>query len=138
MSKKISSFNQLFRHVRPKNLKVQFDTLEFSTNRASKMSKHYDYFATKEGISRVNIGGKCEVALKSKHNHLKFYYIMQLEKLIEAGIEDKYKTLENFYAKNGYGEIMICHNETLKEHFGDWYLSTFAYEEPQILKRSKQ
>lgn len=116
---KFKSVQEMIRHTRP-SLNTRFSMIEYFCKLISKRSELYDYFPEKHCIKRVDIDGKIEVCIKSNRNFILEAYLLEVEKFIDLDLEKKYKNLEKFYQKYGFGKII----KTVKS----WELSTEKWQ----------
>lgn len=116
---KFKSVQEMIRHTRP-SLNTRFSMIEYFCKLISKRSELYDYFPEKNCIKRVDIDGNIEVCIKANINFILEAYLLEVEKFIELGLEEKYKNLENFYKEHGLGKIV----KTAKS----WELSTEKWQ----------
>lgn len=116
---KFKSIEEMLKYTRP-SLNTRFSMIEYFCKLISKRSEFYDYFPEKNCIKRIDIDGKIEVCIKSKRNFVLESYLLEVEKFIELGLEEKYKNLDIFYQEHELGRII----KTAKS----WRLSTEKWE----------
>lgn len=108
------NFEQMIKHTRATGLKIRADMINYFCTLVSKRSAIYDYFYENNALKRINKKGIIDVCLKSKTKYILCGYLFELEKFIDLGLERKYKNLENFYKKHGFGKIVKVKNNSYK------------------------